>query len=276
MLRSFIFLLLGFLALTTGTAAQQCSATVPCSVGCCSQFGFCGWGDEFCGAGCTNSCDARKQCDETRPCETGCCSKFGFCGLGQDFCGDDCAYQCDQKAQCDPGGWGAQYVNHTKCPLNVCCSKFGFCGMTPDFCGDKSVPHKICDVKSHSIKRVVGYYEGWAQGRYCHRMYPENIPMGIYTHINFAFAGIDYDDFQTIPASGDSVDLWKRVVMLKQVDPSLKIWLAIGGWTFNDPDQLTKMTFSDIVSTTANQDKFIIALVRLMTAFGFDGVDIDW
>ncbi|OIW28356.1 glycoside hydrolase [Coniochaeta ligniaria NRRL 30616] len=276
MLPSFTLFLFSLVALSTGGAAQQCSASVPCSVGCCSQYGYCGFGDDFCGPGCKNNCNAQKQCDRDRPCAVGCCSKFGFCGLGQDFCGANCAYQCDQKAQCDPGGWGAAYVNHTKCPLNVCCSKFGFCGMTSEFCGDKTVTHQTCDVNSHAIERVVGYYEGWAPSRDCHRMIPENIPVGVYTHINFAFASIAYNNFQTIPSDPGDLDRWKRVMMLKRSDPNLKIWLAIGGWTFNDPDQITKTTFSDICSTTVNQDKFIDALVTLMTAFGFDGVDIDW
>lgn len=276
MLHSFTLLFLGLLAVATGAAAQQCSETVPCSVGCCSKFGYCGFGDDFCGTGCKNSCTAQKQCDQNRPCEVGCCSRFGFCGLGQDFCGADCAFQCDRKAQCDPGGWGSKYVNYTKCPLNVCCSKFGFCGMTSEFCGDKVVKHQTCDVSTQTIKRVIGYYEGWAPTRSCHRMNPENIPLGVYTHINFAFASVAEPSFQTIPSSAEGVELWKRVMMLKQSDPNVKIWLAIGGWTFNDPDQITKTTFSDIVSSTANQDKFITALVFLMTSFGFDGVDIDW
>lgn len=38
----------------------------------------------------------------------------------------------------------------------------------------------------------------------------------------------------------------------------------------------TRTTFSDLVGSTTNQDKFFTSLVKFMTKYGFDGVDIDW
>lgn len=38
---------------------------------------------------------------------------------------DNCVSGCDAKPDCDPGGYGAEYVKHETCPLNVCCSKWG-------------------------------------------------------------------------------------------------------------------------------------------------------
>lgn len=275
-----LFRLISLLALATqfitGAIAQKCSRATPCEVGCCSKWGFCGWGDAFCGAGCLNSCNAKKQCDADRPCEIGCCSKFGFCGLGKSFCGDDCAYQCDQKAQCDPGGWGSEYVNHTKCPLNVCCSKFGFCGMTEEFCGDKTAKHPTCDVGSHPIKRLVGYYEGWSSDRYCGQMYPEIIPGGVYTHINFASGSIDPATFMASPGGPRDESLWHRVQAVRRTTPGVQVWLAIGGWTFNDDNQATRTTFSDTAASEANREQFTRSLIALMKTYQFDGVDIDW
>ena len=69
-------------------------------------------------------------CSPSAPCATGCCSNGGVCGLGPTFCGaGNCTSSCDYKSDCDPG-WGAQWSNAEKCPLNVCCSKFGFCGIS--------------------------------------------------------------------------------------------------------------------------------------------------
>lgn len=91
----------------------------------------------------------------SKPCKLGCCSKYGVCGLGPDFCGGtNCTSSCDQKSECDPG-WGAQWSTKQKCPLNVCCSKFGFCGTTKDFCGTATVK-KPSSGGSSSNQRTIG------------------------------------------------------------------------------------------------------------------------
>ncbi|RYP08310.1 hypothetical protein DL765_008852 [Monosporascus sp. GIB2] len=54
-----------------------------------------------------------------------------------------------------------------------------------------------------------------------------------------------------------------------------RIWVALGGWAFNDPGP-TQTTFSDIASSSANTDIFLDSLVQMMNRYGFDGVDIDW
>jgi hypothetical protein len=71
--------------LITYVQAQDCSKLNPCATGCCSKFGYCGTGDDFCGSGnCVDTCDFKLGCDKNNPCKIGCCSKFGFCGLGPD------------------------------------------------------------------------------------------------------------------------------------------------------------------------------------------------
>lgn len=91
----------------------------------------------------------------SKPCKLGCCSKYGVCGLGPDFCGgSNCTSSCDQKSECDPG-WGAQWSTKQKCPLNVCCSKFGFCGTTKDFCGTATVK-KPSSGGTSSNQRTIG------------------------------------------------------------------------------------------------------------------------
>jgi GH18 family chitinase len=55
-----------------------------------------------------------------------------------------------------------------------------------------------------------------------------------------------------------------------------QVWISIGGWSMNDPDQPTATTFSDLAGSTANQQKFFASLISFMSEYGFDGVDIDW
>lgn len=123
--------------------------------------------------------------------------------------------------------------------------------MTKDFCGDKKVKAPDCSGNSKSFQRVVGYYEGWAMRRSCLTINPEKIPAGVYTHLNFAFATIDPVTFEVGPSVESDVALFKRLVSLKKLDPRLKVLIAIGGWTFNDPGPTTT-TFSDIVNSPEN------------------------
>ncbi|RKK91707.1 hypothetical protein BFJ68_g16130 [Fusarium oxysporum] len=268
-----LFLVTQFLAVTV--FAAECSKTKLCATGCCSSAGFCGTTKDHCGKGCLSTCDFKTECDKNNPCKgNACCSKFGHCGLGPDFCGKDCVAGCDAKGECDPGGFGSKFANHTKCPLNVCCSKHGYCGTTKDFCGKKTVNRPSCSAKG-PMHRVVGYIEGWASTRSCDRYSPSDIPDGVYTHINFAFASIDPKTFQIIPASSKDPQLYRELARKKKIDPNLKIFIAIGGWAFNDPGP-TITTFSDIARSDANTRTFIKSLISFISTYDFDGVDIDW
>ncbi|KAF2466138.1 glycoside hydrolase [Lindgomyces ingoldianus] len=214
-----------------------------------------------------------QTCSSSSRCENGCCNTNGFCGFGPDYCGDKCISDCDRKSECNPG-FDSKWAKKEKCPLNVCCSKHGYCGTTQDFCGNKTVSHKTCS-KNNGNQRIIGYYEGWVSNRPCNVFWPEQIPVGLYTHINFAFATIDPKTFKVGPSARDDVSLYKRIMLLKQKDPDLKVFIAIGGWTFNDPGP-TATTFSDLAASIPRQKSFIESLLSFMSTYGFDGVDLDW
>jgi chitinase len=69
-------------------------------------------------------------------------------------------------------------------------------------------------------------------------------------------------------------------VALKQSNPDLKVLIAIGGWTMNDPDYKPPnpylMLFTEMVATQANRTLFIEQAIEFCATHGFDGVDIDW
>ncbi|ODM15752.1 hypothetical protein SI65_08986 [Aspergillus cristatus] len=163
-----------------------------------------------------------------------------------------------------------------KCPLNVCCSEFGFCGTTEEFCGNKTVTAPSCDGGSSSSKRTIGYYESWSLSRNCDRVYPEAIPIGSYTHLNFAFAFIDPLTFKVAPMNEGDPELYKRFTGLKSLYPDLQTWISIGGWSMNDADQPTATTFSDLAASKSVQKKFFASLLSFMETYNFDGVDLDW
>ena len=208
-------------------------------------------------------------------------------------CGDTCKQDCNRKSECNPG-FESKWAEKDKCPLNVCCSKDAFCGVryleqspvimfhvadllfqtTKDFCGNKQVPRPKCS-KTHGNSRIVGYYEGWASDRPCNVFRPEKIPVGLYTHINFAFATINPKTFKISPSSTEDVQLYERLMLHKEKDPGVKVYIAIGGWTFNDPGP-TATTFSDLSASIPRQKIFIESLISFMATYGFDGVDLDW
>nr|AIT18894.1 chitinase [Hirsutella thompsonii] len=124
-------------------------------------------------------------------------------------------------------------------------------------------------------KRIIGYYEGWNYQRSCDTMKPSEIPLGYYTHINYAFALIHPTQF-TIDAMDDKTgSLYRQVTELKNKDPGLKVWIAIGGWAFNDPGP-TQSTFSLVAKVPAARELFFNSLITFMINNGFDGVDLDW
>jgi GH18 family chitinase len=76
-------------------------------------------------------------------------------------------------------------------------------------------------------------------------------------------------------ASRDEFTVLKRLVALKKYDPDLKVYIALGGWAFNDPGP-TQTTFSDIARDENAQKKFFKSLVSFMSTWDLDGVDLDW
>lgn len=237
-------------------------------------------------------------CSESKGCKLGCCGPLyvpsglafacriltgapsddkgdGVCGLGPDFCGDSCTSQCDQKSECDPG-WGTEWSDASKCPLNVCCSKFGFCGTTKDFCEGQLAASPDCPVSRRTAdKRTIGYYEGWNLERPCGTMAPKEIPLGYYTHIYFSFALVHPETFHIAPMDENTASRYADVTALKDKQEDLEVWIAIGGWAMNDPGPY-RTTFSDMASSEKKQDAFFESLITFLFKYNFDGVDLDW
>ncbi|KAJ7198004.1 hypothetical protein GGX14DRAFT_374612, partial [Mycena pura] len=91
--------------------------------------------------------------------------------------------------------------------------------------------------------------------------------------VNFAFAYIS-SGFEIIEMTPGDSALWSQTTALKSKNPSLKVFLSIGGWTFNDAP--TSGIFSALAASTSNTQTFIGSVLTVMNAYGFDGIDIDW
>ncbi len=163
----------------------------------------------------------------------------------------------------------------------MCCSEFGFCGTTAEFCGkgcqlDCGKPEPTSAGDDDVQQRIIGYYEGWADGNTCQGMPLRDAPVESLTHLNFAFAYIAPGTFDIVPMDDLPASLFAEATALKEQNPGLKVAVSLGGWTFNDNGTATQSVFHDIVSSPGNRRTFIEKLFRFMREYGFDGIDIDW
>lgn len=128
------------------------------------------------------------------------------------------------------------------------------------------------------MRRRIGYYESWATTRPCDVVEPEDLELAGLTHIKFAFAFFHPSTFQISPMDANAASLYSRFTALKAKKPGLQTWIAVGGWSFNNPTNTpnTQHAFSDMVCTHANRQAFIDSLLNFMQTYGFDGVDLDW
>ncbi|KAI5790232.1 hypothetical protein EDC01DRAFT_616605 [Geopyxis carbonaria] len=117
---------------------------------CCSQSGYCGATDDYCGTGCQldfGTCNPESNTDpyvcgptnSNKSCSGGqCCSLNGYCGNTTDYCA---AENCNSSfgvcnGGADPGAdqtCGPNFENKV-CANGACCSPSGYCGTTKDYC----------------------------------------------------------------------------------------------------------------------------------------------
>ena len=63
---------------------------------------------------------------------------------------------------------------------------------------------------------------------------------------------------------------FRAALALKQINPALKVMIAIGGWSEGGKQ------YSQMVSSKASRTKFIDSVVVFMQKWKFDGFDLDW
>ncbi|KAF7184582.1 hypothetical protein CNMCM7691_005766 [Aspergillus felis] len=139
---------------------------------------------------------------------------------------------------------------------------------------DKPSPGVKGDVRN----KVIGYYESWrANNANGCGMTPEEVPVEYLDQVNLAFLYIDPKDYHIIAMDDENVapDIYARVANLKSRNPDAKIWVSIGGWTFNDPGTYQSV-FSKLAKDKEAARKFTDNLMEFLDKYGFDGVDLDW
>ncbi|KAJ5385796.1 killer toxin alpha/beta [Penicillium cosmopolitanum] len=104
------------------------------------------------------------------------------------------------------------------------------------------------------------------------------MPQAIVLTTDPAFVYFHPTTFEVIPKDARDVPLYSQFTAVKERKQSLRTWVSIGGWAFNDATNSlnTQTAFSDMSSSAANRQAFATSLIQFMNTYGFDGVDIDW
>lgn len=122
--------------------------------------------------------------------------------------------------------------------------------------------------------RIVCYYTNWSYKRPgTGKFGPENLDPNLCTHIIYAFYGLK--DSKLVPTeeidnSDNEQAPYKRIIALKQLNPSLRVMLAVGGW------MMGYAPFRQLTENSFRQTLFIFEVIEFLRKNKFDGLDLCW
>jgi len=125
------------------------------------------------------------------------------------------------------------------------------------------------------LSPFTAYYETWSTERPCDIVYPSDLNLVGFTHLNMAFAYFDPESFTITSMDSNMASMLSSFTAIKTKYSGLETWISVGGWSFTDPGS-TQEAWSNMASSAANRATFINSLVQFMRTYGFDGVDLDW
>ena len=119
----------------------------------------------------------------------------------------------------------------------------------------------------------VCYFTNWAQYRSgIAKFVPKDIDPFLCTHVIYAFARIDSGN-KIASFEWNDETLYGEVDKLKQKNPDLKTFLAVGGWSHESG---AVSPFSRMVSSGQNRTTFIESVMKRLRKFNFDGFELNW
>lgn len=122
--------------------------------------------------------------------------------------------------------------------------------------------------------RIVCYYTNWSHKRPGSGKFgPEHLDPNLCTHIIYAFYGLK--DSKLVPTeeidqSDSDQAPYKRIIALKQLNPNLKVMLAVGGW------MMGYAPFRQLTENAYRQTFFTFEVIEFLRKRQFDGLDLCW
>jgi GH18 family chitinase len=155
----------------------------------------------------------------------------------------------------------------------------GFCP-SPECSSDESDGNSSSGGGGEAADMVVGYFQADSiLRRGCAQQSASFVPTDSVSHINAAYAYIETNTFAVSPMRGVGTDQLRQLTGLRSQAPGLRVWLSVGGWDFSTGSGRSsgsEDTFSQMVSSSENREKFLYNLASFMREWAFDGVDLDW
>jgi chitinase len=90
-----------------------------------------------------------------------------------------------------------------------------------------------------------------------------------------SFASVDPDTYKVKAWVEEDKALMRQFTKLKGKGRNLQPWIAVGGWSFSDPDQTTHTTWRPMFSAE-QAVTFIASPIEFMDEYGFTGANLDW
>ncbi|OKL59809.1 hypothetical protein UA08_04952 [Talaromyces atroroseus] len=182
---------------------------------------------------------------------------------------------------------GTAIADLNPCPLNSCCDIWGQCGITELYCNPEKGPTgnpgtaptgsygcvsncgtNVTNNGSPPSNFIsVGYYEQFNWDRECLNMRVSDLQDSSYTHIHWAFAGVNDDFSVNVTDDGNQFQDFLKLSGVKRV-------VSFGGWGYST-DPSTYATLRNAM-TDANRDTFVDNIKLFATVNNLDGIDIDW
>ncbi|KAF9405187.1 hypothetical protein BGZ94_003714, partial [Podila epigama] len=249
-------------------------------------------------------------CPDDRPC----CSQWGFCGKGLEYCGQGCQSQSgrcgdiaeeggvddntpnEQAAAIAGGAAGAGRKSHKRKgkrrKKHQRTNPYGFdlqqrirkSGNSQEGLALR-IPTSVPKLPGSGTLVNIAYFPGWTQYRgqgrnNCRqRPYlPQDIPWSSLDYVMFAFVYFGEDN-ELYPADPSDEDLYFAINRLKQPTKT-RVVVSIGGWSFTHPENQqaegTRHRFSNMIRSAESRAQFIASCIEFVKFYGFDGIDIDY
>jgi chitinase len=91
--------------------------------------------------------------------------------------------------------------------------------------------------------------------------------------LNFAFAFVDPTSFDVVTMDPQTpASLFEDAAKAKIINPSIQVFLSIGGWTFSDNGTATQPVLGNICRSQTNRNIFVKNLLKFLMSYGFDGM----
>jgi len=121
--------------------------------------------------------------------------------------------------------------------------------------------------RDHTATRVVGYFPAWSIG--ARNYHVADIPAAKLTHVIYAFADISPAGECVSGYPKDDLVNLPQLAALKLQYPRLRTLISVGGATWSPH-------FAPAVGSRDARAHLAASCVSLMSAGGFDGIDVDW